>query len=157
MIPAYKLYHGAVLAELVDKMKHGVLVDELVEDGRLTSYVLDGTVGLQIKHCLNRLSPWQFTFTAANARELGFLEMSHENSFVVLVCHSDGMVCLTTQEVLFLLSFGKGDQASIRVSRHRRELYAVSSGSAELPRKVADGVFPIVECLERARTPNVIA
>ena len=109
--------------------------------------MLDAKVGLHIKHSTKRLNPWQFTFTPANAHELGLLQMSHADSFVVLVCHTDGMVCLTVDEVLSLLAFGQGDQASIRASRHRNELYTVSSGSAELPRKKALGLGPIIELL----------
>lgn len=147
MIPEYKLYHGAVLAELVDVLVQPVAIEELVEDGRLTSYVLDGKIGLHIKHSTRRLNPWQFTFTPANAQELGLLQMTHADSFVVLVCHTDGMVCLTVDEVVSLLTFGAGDQASVRVSRQRNELYEVSSGTGELPRKKPIGLAPIVELL----------
>jgi|CXWL01.1.fsa_nt_gi hypothetical protein len=147
MIPEYKFYHGAVLAELIDVLEKPVAVEELMEDGRLTSYVLDAKIGLHIKHSTKRLNPWQFTFTPANTHELGLLQFSYRDSFVVLVCHTDGMVCLTVDEVQFLLSFGLGDQASIRASRHRNELYTVSSGSAELPRKKPIGLGPIAEML----------
>jgi hypothetical protein len=147
MIPEYKLYHGAVLAELVDRLQKSLAIDELVENGRLTSYVLDGKVGMHIKHSMSKLTPWQFTFTPGNISELGFLQMTHRQSYVVFVCHTDGMVCLTVEEVNSLLSFGQGDQASIRVSRHRNELYSVSSGTAELPRKRAEGVGLILESL----------
>jgi hypothetical protein len=148
MIPEYKFYHGAVLAELIDCMRKSVAIEELVEEGRLTSYVLDGRVGLHIKHSEKKLTPWQFTFTQANARELGLLQMSHENSFVVLVCHSDGMVCLTVEELVSLLTFKQGEQASISVSRQRNELYAVASSTRELPRKPI-GLQSICMCLER--------
>lgn len=149
MIREYKLYHGAVMAELVDCLEKPVAIEEMVEDGRLTSYILDGRVGLHVKHSTKRLNPWQFTFTAANANELGLLQMTHNDLFVVLVCHTDGMVCLTIEELRSLLAFKQGDQASIRVSRHRNQLYEVSSSTAELPRKKPDGVGAIVDCLNR--------
>jgi hypothetical protein len=149
MIRDYKLYHGAVFAELIDCLTKPVSIEELVEDGRLTTYVLDGVVGLHIKHSTKRLNPWQFTFTAANASELGLLQMSHSDCFVVLVCHTDGMVCLTMGELLSLLTFGEGDQASVRVSRQRNEQYAASSGSAELQRRKPDGLGPLLERLNR--------
>jgi hypothetical protein len=148
MIPEYKLYHGAVLAELVDCLDQSVSINELVENGRLTSYVLDDKVGLQIKHAMQRISPWQFTFTAANVRELGFLQMTHAKSFVVLVCHCEGMVCLRVEEVVSLLSFVKGDQASIRVSKHRNHFYSITSGATELPTKKPDGLGPLLEALK---------
>lgn len=148
MIPEYKLYHGAVLAELVDVLDRAVSIDELAENGRLTSYVLDGKVGLQIKHAMQRMSPWQFTFTSTNVRELGFLQMTHTNSFVVLVCHCEGMVCLRVGELLSLLAFGKGDQASVRISKHRNHFYSITSGAAELPTRKPDGLAPLIEALK---------
>ncbi len=148
MIPEYKLYHGAVLAELVDVLDQAVSINELVENGRLTSYVLDGRVGLQIKHAMQRISPWQFTFTPANVRGLGFLEMTHPKSFVVLVCRCEGMVCLRVDELGPLLAFGKGDQASVRVSRHRNHFYSITSGATELPTKKPDGLAPLIEALK---------
>lgn len=147
MIPEYKLFHGAVMMQLVDCMRRPVSIDELVEDGRLTSYVIDGRVGVHIKHSMAKLTPWQFTFTRANVRELEYLRMIYRDTFVVLVCHTDGMVCLTLEEVGSLLTFGQREQAWIRVSRHRNELYAVTGGAAELPRKRADGVGMITDRL----------
>lgn len=149
MIPEYKLYHGAVLAELVDVLTKKVSIDELVEEGRLTSYVLDDRVGLHVKHSSKKLSPWQFTFTRANVHELGLLQLTHRDSFVVLVCHTDGMVCLTIEEMLALLSLNT-DQPWIRVSRHRGEWYSVSGSASDTPRKRPDGLGVLVDCLNSA-------
>ena len=147
MIREYKLFHGAVLMQLVDCMHRPISIDELVEEGRLTSYVIDARVGIHIKHSMAKLTPWQFTFTQANVRELEYLRMIYRESFVALVCHTDGMVCLSVEEVASLLAFGQGEQAWIRVSRHRNELYAVTGAAAELPRKRAEGVGMIVDRL----------
>lgn len=149
MIPEYKLYHGAVLAELVDTLTRKVAIDELAEDGRLTSYVLDDCVGLHVKHSTKKMGPWQFTFTQANIHELGLLQMTHRASFVVLVCHTDGMVCLSIDEVLELLGL-QMDQPWIRVSRHRGEWYSVNGAAAEAPRKRPEGLGPIVTRLSGA-------
>jgi hypothetical protein len=155
MIPEYKLFHGAVLAELVDCMHRSIAIDELVEDGRLTTYVLDGHAGLHIKHSMQRLSPWQFTFTQANVHELGLVGFSHEHAFVVLVCHTDGMVCLTLDELKSLLAFGQSDQAWVRISRHRGEWYSVCGSGGDLGRKRPEGLDMIVQCLTAAHQPAV--
>lgn len=147
MIPEYKLYHGAVLAELVDISPRALSIDELREDGRLTSYVLDNRVGMQIKHSSARLRPWQFTFTKPNVVELGLLQFSHPDTYIVFVCHLDGLVCLTVEEVMSLLVFGASDQGWIRISRRRGEWYTVSGAAAELPRKKPEGIECILHCL----------
>lgn len=151
MIADYKFYHGAVLAELVNEKTGPLTVDELIEEGRLSSYVLDSSVGLQIKHCTNRLRPWQFTFTKANLLQLLSLQQSYKDVFIVLVCHDDGMVTLTLEEATEILATGESEQAWIRVDRRKNEWYGVAGGAAELSGKRPQGIQRIVQALEGNR------
>jgi hypothetical protein len=148
MIAEYKFYHGAVLAELVNVRAGSLAIDELHEDGRLSSYILDGKVGLQIKHSSNRLHPWQFTFTKANLVQLLALQQRYPSVFIVLVCHDDGMVSLTLEEVTAMLTTGESDQAWIRVDRRKNEWYSVSGGAGELSGKRPQGVQKVVQALD---------
>jgi hypothetical protein len=147
MIPDYKLYHGAVLAELVDVAKRTLSIGELVEEGRLSSYVLDGCVGLYVKHSAARMPPWQFTFTDGNRVALCELQRQTPRIFVVLVCWLDGMVCLSLDELATILGPAETQQGWVRVERRKNEWYAVSGAAAELPHKKPRGVAPLVEAL----------
>jgi hypothetical protein len=151
MIPEYKFFHGAVLAELVNLKTGALAINELNEDGRLSSYILDGKVGLQIKHSANRLHPWQFTFTKANLVQLLALQQSYQTVFVVFVCHDDGMVTLTLEEITEVLATGESDQAWIRVDRKKNEWYSVNGGAAELVGKRPQGVQKIIQALDASR------
>jgi len=151
MIAEYKFYHGAVLAELIDLKTGPLSIDELSEGGRLSSYVLDGKVALQIKHCTNRLHPWQFTFTKANLVQLLALQQSYSAAFVVLVCRTDGFVALTLEEVTEVLAKGETEQAWIRVDRKKNEWYSVNSGTAEIAGKRPHGVQKIIQALGGSR------
>lgn len=151
MIAEYKFYHGVVLAELVNLMVGPLAIDELIEEGRLSSYVLNDKIGLQIKHCTNRLHPWQFTFTKLNLVQLLTLQERFARVFVVLVCHEDGMVSLTLEEAISILSAGDSEQAWIRVDRRRNEWYSVNGGASALPNKKPQGVQPIVQALAENR------
>jgi hypothetical protein len=148
MIAEYKFYHGAVLAELVNLKIGSLAIDELYEDGRLSSYILDGKVGLQIKHSANRLHPWQFTFTKANLVQLLALQQNYGFVFVVFVCHDDGMVALTLEEITEVLAPGESEQAWIRVDRKKNEWYSINGGAAELPGKRPQGVQKIIQALD---------
>jgi hypothetical protein len=148
MIADYKFYHGVVLVELVNLKVGPLTIDELNEDGRLSSYILGGAVGLQIKHCTNRLHPWQFTFTKANLIQLLALQQNYQAVFICLVCHDDGMVTLTLEEVTAILSSGESEQAWIRVDRRKSEWYSVIGGTAELQGKRPQGVHRIVQALD---------
>jgi hypothetical protein len=151
MIPDYKLYHGAVLAELVDEMRGAVKVRELVDEGRLQSYVLNERVGLHVKHSAVRLPPWQFTFTPANGESLLNLRQSFTDVFVVLVCWLDGMVCLSLDELLEIIANEQLPQGSVRAERSKKEWYSVSGSRAVLPYKKPQGVSQLIEALEAPR------
>ncbi|WP_316184959.1 MULTISPECIES: hypothetical protein [unclassified Bradyrhizobium] len=151
MIPEYKFYHGAVLAELIDLRSAPLTIDELREDGRLSSYVLDGKIGLQIKHSSNRLRPWQFTFTKTNLIQLLSLQQTYPAVFVVLVCHKDGMVTLSLNEITGILMAGESEQAWIRVNRRKNEWYGINGGAAELEGKRPQGLQKITQALDEQR------
>jgi hypothetical protein len=151
MIAEYKFYHGVVLAELVNVRIGPLSIDELIEDGRLSSYVLDACVGLQIKHSTSRLRPWQFTFTKSNLLELLALQQKYKDVFIVLVCHDDGMLTLTLDEVSQLLATGESEQAWIRVDRRRNESYSVNGGAEELQGKRPQGIQMIIQALDGNR------
>lgn len=144
MIPEYKLYHGAALAELIDAAHGPVTIDELLEDGRLRSYVINGSIGLQIKHSTSRMSPWLFTFTRSNTLDLLELARRYKDVFIVLVCWVDGFVCLTLNETLALIEARESDQVWIKAQRRKNEWYTVS-GSALSERKKPQGLGQLIE------------
>jgi hypothetical protein len=152
MISEYKLYHGAVLAELVHELSVPVAIDELNESGRLSSYVLNGRVGLQIKHSTQRLTPWNFTFTSANMSEILSLRARFEDVFVVFVCEAQGMVCLSVDDLLSVSRVGECDQVWIRIDRRRGKWFQVHGSRGPLSAKKPDGlnqlVCRLVPCLE---------
>lgn len=147
MIPEYKLYHGAVLAELIHRSAVPLQIDELHEVGRLSSYILDSLIGLQVKHSTARMRPWQFTFTRQNISELLDLRYSFAQVFVVLVCQTDGMVCLELGDFLAVMGSGESDQGWIRVDRPRGKWYEVSGGKATTPRKFPRGIEAVLKAL----------
>lgn len=155
MIPEYKMYHGAVLAELVCVMTRPISVDELSEGGRLSSYVLDGRIGLHIKHSTQRLSPWHFTFTSQNYSELNELSTRCRGVFAVLVCNHDGMVCLPLSELLEITGEEVGEQSGIRITRRRGKWYSVSGHLADDPHKRPDGLGPVVAALGDQPSPTL--
>ena len=149
MIPEYKLYHGAFLAELVQRLERPVWIDEHSEPGRLSSYVIDEKVGVQVKHSSQRMHPWPFTFTRQNLIEMDALAVKCPANFVVFVCHTDGMVCVPLDEVQNLLEVGDSDQAWIRIDRRKRQWYSVSGGKGELPNKKPRGLDVLIDLLNQ--------
>ena len=148
MIPEYKLYHGAAIAELVHRMGVDVTIRERSEGGRLSSYSIGNKLGVQIKHSAQRMPPWQFTFTKQNMIEILELRADFQQVFVIFVCHTDGMVCLAIEEALGILGVGSSEQAWLRIDRRRGHQYSISSGSDD-PVKRGGGLDRIVQSLNR--------
>jgi hypothetical protein len=149
MIPEYKLYHGAVLSELVDRCGSAVSIRAYQDSGRLLNYVLSDAVGIQVKHATQRLHPWQFTFPKTHLEMLASLKRRLKSVFIVLVCHTDGMVCLHVDEVLPSLSAVFGSQAWLRADRRKGEWYRVYGPAGEYPTKFPTGIDPVVEAMHQ--------
>jgi hypothetical protein len=147
MIPEYKLYHGAVLCELIDIADVDISIGELKEDGRLSSYSLNQCVGLHIKHSTKRLPPWQFTVTKANLVDLVQLRRRYRSVYIALVCDTDGIVAITVDEAVHMVAESESEQAWLRVSRSRGRWYSVTGNGAEHPIKRSRGIGAIIETL----------
>lgn len=143
MIPEYKRYQGAVLAEIVDNYSGAVSIEEWPENGRLSCYILNRTIGLHIKHSGARMRPWQFTFTQANFDSIEKLGVKCQDVFIVLVCWLDGMVCLTKDEFKSMV-LDESDRAWVRVERRRGEWYTVSGPRLELDGRKPNGIDRLV-------------
>ncbi|HEV2679325.1 MAG TPA: hypothetical protein VGV14_02390 [Rhodanobacter sp.] len=149
MIREYKLYHGAVLADIVAMHGGPVTLRPEVEGGRLLNYAVNEVVGLQVKYATQRLRPWHFNFSSSHINSLSILASTYAASFVVLVCHTDGMIAIDAAEVIASLE-SEAEQMWLRADRKKREMYRVHGPAGEFPTKFKTTVEPIVEALWRA-------
>lgn len=149
MIPEYKLYHGAVLADIVAMHEGPVTLRPEAEGGRLLNYVINESVGLQVKYATQRLHPWHFSFPSSHIYSLSILASTYPTCFVVLVCHTDGMVVIDAADVIALLK-SNAEQVWLRADRKKREMYRVHGPAGEFHGKFKTTVKPIVEALLRA-------
>ena len=147
MIADYKLHHGAVLADIVDRSRFPVTIEESTEEGRLLNYILNGNVGMQIKFAKKRLRPWQFAFPEAHITDLRDMSATMHATFLVLVCGSDGIAAINATDVLPFLHAAEGGQSWLRVERRKREHYRVHGAPGELPLRYSTNTLPIVEAL----------
>jgi len=128
MISEYRLFHGAVFSELIGGSRSGIKFQLLDRSGRDTAYILNDSVGLQIKHSARKLGPWSFTFTEQNQSETIRLRDMCLMSFLVLVCHTAGMVLLSIEDVSDVLE-ETPKSAWLRAERRPGKWFEVSSSS----------------------------
>lgn len=148
MISDYKLYQGAVLAQLIDEIDEPVSIEDLREEGRQSAYIINERIGLYIKHSTARLSPWQFTFSKANALTLMDLRKQASKVFVIFVCWLDGMTCLSLDELTSILGAGISDQAWVRVQRRKNEWYSIGGAAGDLPYKKPQGLIALSDTIK---------
>lgn len=147
MIPEYKLWHGAVLADLVDSFNGPVTFREHSDPGRLLNYVVNNCIGMQIRFATKKLHPWNFTFSAAHVGALVDLQARYPVTFLVLVCRDDGIIAVEADQVIPVLA--TNDQTWLRADRRKREMYRLYGPAGEFSGRFRTTVDPIVEALHR--------
>ena len=152
MLDEYEYYQGAVLRKLVVEGDYSTSIRPFVREGRITAFVVNGRVGVYIKHSSKRMSPWRFTFTIEQASDLLDLEQKYPDSFAVFVCGSDGIVTLSFHDLHNIVSFQESENAWVSLARPPRAQYELAGNKGELGNKVSRGIGVIFETLkERAR------
>lgn len=150
MLSEFQRYHGVVLTRLVHSSPKAITIRTYSSPSN-ASYIIDGKVGLYVKHSTQRLPPWPFTFQKRHRDEI--LEMHNQlaDVFIVFVCHTDGIVCLRFRELEGIVDMRHADAEWVRISRRRGEMYTVIGKQGRLERKIGDSDFPrrLIEGLEK--------
>lgn len=141
MIRDHELYHGAALVRLLSTGELPIEVKPFAPGGK-SSYVINGIIGVYIKHSALRMSPWAFTFQPAHQEELSQMMAAFANVFLLLVCERDGVAVLTGPEIRTVLDASQKATQWISVKRGKREQYQVKGSNGSLAFKVADSDYP---------------
>jgi hypothetical protein len=158
MTPDYQFFHGAVLHEIIIGAGREIKIALRHFSGRPDAFVIEGRIGLLIKHSSARITPWQFTFTKDQLTELHALRLETSVCFVALVCGKDGFVCIRDVNLIEILTPTDGDLISVRVERRPRKQYGVSSSGNSLNEKLAKGAQEIISelmCPNSNNAPTV--
>ena len=145
MLDEYEFHQGAVLRQLVVSSNLSLSFRPFLRDGRIAAFVMNGRIGIYVKHSSKRMSPWRFTFTIEQAADLLDLEARYQDSFLVFVCETDGLVALSFTELHSLVDFAQSDNAWVSISRPRRAQYHLAGNRGELDRKVSRGIGTILD------------
>ncbi|WP_324412718.1 hypothetical protein [Bradyrhizobium sp.] len=148
MLDDYEFYQGAVLRRLIVETDYSTSFRPFVREGRMNAFVVNGRIGVYMKHSSKRMSPWRFTFTIEQAADLLDLEHKFPDSFVVFVCGTDGLVTVSFADLHTIVSFEESENAWVSISRPPRNQYEVAGNRGELPNKVARGIGIIPQTLK---------
>jgi len=133
-ISEYELFHGAAICRLIrDNLINNI---EKYPSGSTGGYLVNGTIGLYIKHSSKRLSPWRFTLLGQHKKEILEMSIKLEKVFLLLVCNTDGVACLNFNQLETLIGLQNITPDWISASRTRRKKYLIRGSYGTLKVKV---------------------
>lgn len=136
----FELFHGLALCKLIHFNRiHSIKVYPTESN---SSYVLNGDIGVFIKYSSKRLSPWRFSFLKEHQDEIKQIKEELGTIFVLLVCNTDGVVCLKYDELKKILDEEHKKIEWVSAARKRREHYVVNGSDGKLKLRIGPGDFP---------------
>ncbi len=141
MIKEFEFYHGVIFARIIHAAQREISF-KLFPTSDNASYVIDNKVGIYIKYSEKRLSPWRFSFQKRHQEEI--LEMKNKigEVFLLLVCHDDGIVVLSFNEIRQILNEIYEDTEWISAARGKRQMYTIKGSDGKLEFKIGHNDFP---------------
>jgi hypothetical protein len=134
-------FHGILLTRIVHASTDSVSIRLFAIDSN-SSYVINDTIGLYVKYCAKRMSPWRFSFSTKHHNEIEALHKHCLKSFIVLICNNDGIACLCYDEFRQVIDLNHHGTESIRVARPPRSMYSISGTDGKVRFKIGDSDFP---------------
>ena len=148
MLDEYEFFQGAVLRQLIVDADGSLTIRPFVREGRISAFIINGRIGVYVKHSSKRMTPWRFTFNLDQAADLLDLEAKFPDTFIVFVCESDGLVTLDVGKLHEIVGFQETENAWVRIERPPRAQYDVGGNKGELPNKLSRGIGIINETLK---------
>jgi hypothetical protein len=139
MIKEFEFYHGAAITRLIHSQKPFSI--KVFPGHGNASYVVNEKVGLYLKYSSKRLSPWAFSFRKAHQSEIDELKRYFKNVVVGLICHEDGIVGLSYNELKTIVDDNFEEIEWISASRKPRGQYSIKGKDGRLLYKISEGEF----------------
>lgn len=141
MIQEFEKYHGIVFTRILSRNINAVTIATYPSKTN-SSYVINKKIGIYIKYSTSRMTPWSFTFKKNHQDEI--LEMNNKlgEAYIIFVCHEDGVVCLSFDELKKVLDHVHENVEWVRIARRPREKYSISGKDGKLKFKIGDNEFP---------------
>lgn len=156
MIKDFEFYHGAALSRMVHCSSENVCIRPYPTSCN-SSYVINDDFGVYIKYSTKRLSPWRFSFSDEHQNEIADMNQRLSAVYVLLVCHTDGVVALSFDEFRALLDERHEAVEWVSASRGRGQMYLLKGSDGTLPFKIGRNEFPAKMFQETNSAPQTRA
>lgn len=141
MIKEFEFYHGVIFSRLLHAAKKNISIRAYPTSDN-ASYVINDNIGIYVKYSSKRLTPWRFSFLKRHQDEILEMKNKFGEVFLLLVCHHDGIVALSFDDLKSILNDTHEEIEWVSVSRNKRQMYSVSGSDGDLKFKVGRNDFP---------------
>jgi hypothetical protein len=139
-IDKFEFYHGAALSKLFVSNRK-ITINECPSTSKCV-YTLNDSVALYIKFSTGRMTRWRFSFQRTHQEEIKEIYELHKQLFLLLVCGSDGIVCLSYNELKKVLDEQFDDVEWVSVERWRKQQYRIKGTNGKLDFKIPLNAYP---------------
>ncbi|CAM3468409.1 hypothetical protein LLO_0942 [Legionella longbeachae NSW150] len=141
MIKEYYQYHGIVFTQLIQESSSS-LQFKTYSHSNNSAYIINDKIGIYIKYCTKRFSPWRFTLLKSHQDTLLEMKQSIGNVYLILMCGKDGIAVLDWIELKTILDSVHEEVEWIAVSRGKNQMYSLSGSDGNLHYKLGRSDFP---------------
>ena len=148
-INKFEPYHGPVLHRIIkDADAHNIIIKPAYNKNSYfittPQYISDERkhIGIFIKYSSKRLTPWRFSIYKNEQEELQLFEDSCQTAFLILVCGTDGIACLSFNQLKEVLDENFEEHEWISVNRRYRKEYSIQGSNGKLSKKIPPSLFP---------------
>ena len=139
-IDKLEFYHGAALTKLLN-FGEKLSIQTFPSESNAT-FTINGNIGVYIKYSAKRMTPWVFTFKKIHQVELKAISELHKETFLVMVCGSDGITCVNYKRLRKLLDENFDLAEWVKAHRYGREQYQVIGSDGEVNNQSTQKTFP---------------
>ena len=139
-IDKFEFYHGAALSKLFVPDRK-VTINSCPTTSKC-AYTLNDSIALYIKYSQGRMTNWNFNFKKIHQEEIKEIYDLHKQLFLLLICGSDGIVCLSYNELKKVLDEHFDENESINVKRWRKQQYGIKGTNGKLEFKIPVNAYP---------------
>jgi len=150
-------YHGAVFKELFEAIS-SVSIDiffrivptNVSRSGYVVEVIKPNLeketlrIGLYIKHCKSRRTPWRFTFKNVHQLEMRKLKDECDEMFLVLIPNDDGIACIDYQMLKEILDENYEETEWVSLTRKPKQSYRIAGKDGKMETTLAKKTFPII-------------
>lgn len=142
MFKDFELNHGLILTKLVHATSKPIMISVYNANDN-AGYIINNKIGIYIKYCEKRLTPWRFTFLKSHQDAIQGMQSQLAEVYILLICHKDGVVLLDWESLKMILDSVHKNVEWVSVSRGKNKMYSVCGTDCKSCIKIARNAFPL--------------